>query len=628
MAATTLRRRFRYWFDDTMSKGTPALVMWLGLASVTVVVVGGLLVWLIDPGSTPEDHHGFFGSVWQAVLHALDAGTVAGDTGPWYFVAVAFLITIGGIFIVTAFIGVLTTGLDSMLGELRKGRSMVLEHDHAVVLGWSDQVFTIVGELVQANGNKRRACVAILANRDKVEMEDEIRAKVGDLRTTKVVCRTGNPLDPDDIALVNIAAARSVIIVSDSDADRDAHLVKMLLSVTKAGEASTRFQVVGCVSDQLNMAAARLAGGANTYLIDATDVSARLIVQTCLQPGLSVVYPDLLNFGGDELYFRNEPGLVGRPYAEALHAYRTSSIIGVRHEDGRVVLNPPADYTITATDVLIAISADDDTIVMSEPAPVHRAAIVAGADPAPAPRRALVLGWNQRAVGVVEQLDKYLPPGSQVTVVARHPEVSLSIKRLSGDAANLTLVLKAEDSADRGVLESLGVRDFDHVIVLCYDDVDRQTADSRTLVTLLHLRDMEQRLSTPFSIVSEMADDRNRQLAQVTEAEDFIVSDRLLSLMTTQVSENPHLAEVFTRLFDAAGAEISLKPAELYVRPGQELNFQTVLEAARLRGESAIGFRRAADSRVAPTFGITLNPDKALPITLVQGDRVIVLADS
>src|SRR3954451_11553328 len=99
MPAVTLRRRFRYWFDKTMSEGTSALVAWLGLASVAVVVAGGLLLWLIDPSPADAEPHEFLPSVWHAVLHALDPGTVAGDTGHWYYVAVGFLITIGGIFI-------------------------------------------------------------------------------------------------------------------------------------------------------------------------------------------------------------------------------------------------------------------------------------------------------------------------------------------------------------------------------------------------------------------------------------------------------------------------------------------------------------------------------------------------
>jgi hypothetical protein len=49
-----------------------------------------------------------------------------------------------------------------------------------------------------------------------------------------------------------------------------------------------------------------------------------------------------------------------------------------------------------------------------------------------------------------------------------------------------------------------------------------------TLITLLHLRDIGQQSGKTFSIVSEMLDARNRQLAEVTQADDFIISDRLI----------------------------------------------------------------------------------------------------
>src|SRR6185312_14622697 len=111
-------------------------------------------------------------------------------------------------------------------------------------------------------------------------------------------------------------------------------------------KAENRCTVVGSVADQSNMPAARLAGGPGAYLIDATTVAARLIVQTCLQSGLSVVYTDLLDFGGDEIYVRRETDLAGKPYSAALHAYPTSAVIGVRQGDGTVLLNPPGDYRI------------------------------------------------------------------------------------------------------------------------------------------------------------------------------------------------------------------------------------------------------------------------------------------
>jgi hypothetical protein len=148
------------------------------------------------------------------------------------------------------------------------------------------------------------------------------------------------------------------------------------------------------------------------------------------------------------------------------------------------------------------------------------------------------------------------------------------------------------------------------------------------LVTLLHLRDIADRGGYTFSIVSEMIDIRNRQLAEVTRADDFIVSDRLVSLLMTQISENRDLAAVFADLFDPAGSEIYLKPATDYVVPGYPVTFYTVVEAARRRGESAFGYRlRAHAGDATRSYGVVVNPDKSTLIEFSPGDNVIVLAE-
>ena len=61
-----------------------------------------------------------------------------------------------------------------------------------------------------------------------------------------------------------------------------------------------------------------------------------------------------------------------------------------------------------------------------------------------------------------------------------------------------------------------------------------------------------------------------RELAEVTQADDFIVSNKLTCLMLSQISENPGLNAVFTDLSDPEGSEIYLKPAGDYVEPGRE----------------------------------------------------------
>ena len=166
--------------------------------------------------------------------------------------------------------------------------------------------------------------------------------------------------------------------------------------------------------------------------------------------------------------------------------------------------------------------------------------------------------------------------------------------------------------------------------MLSYSDgLEPQEADARTLITLLHLRDMAERQGRNFSIVTEMLDVRNRDLAEVTRADDFIVSDKLIGLMLSQISERKQLAAVFADLFDPEGAEIYLKPAEDYVEPGRPVTFYTALEAARRREEVAIGYRVDADANNADqSYGVHVNPRKSESITLTAADSLIVLAEA
>ncbi|MFG1855852.1 potassium transporter TrkA [Actinomadura geliboluensis] len=643
----TRRERIRYWFDRTMSKGTPALIGWLALASVALVLVVATAAVVIAPRDTDENGD-WPGMVWRSLLRTLDPGTMGDDTGTGPFLALMLTSTVGGIFIVSSLIGVLTTGLEAKIGELRKGRSRIVEHDHTVLLGWSEQVFTVVAELVEANQSKRRSCVAILADRDKVEMEDAIRARVGDLGRTRIVCRTGNPLKVADVELVSPGTARSILIVTPEVADADTRVIKVLLTLGARTWGRHRPHVVAAVHDSANLPAARLAGGERAHVIDADDVAIRLIVQSHRQSGLSQVCTELLDFAGHEFYMRPEPALAGVPFGESLSAYDLGVPAGLRRADGTVLLNPPMDTVIRADDEVIVLAEDDLLIRLAggPPPPVREEAISTAVARDPVPERTLMLGWNHRAPKIIELLDEFLAPGSELVVAAPREDPTGQL----AEPANLKVGFVRAEPTERPSLESLDVGGYQKVIVLSDAGHDPDTADARTLVTLLHLRDMEDALgdpgtpggdsvsrggttphtprNDPFAIVSEINDDANREIAQVTKADDFVVSEKLISLMLTQLSENRHLYDVFVDLLDPAGSEIYLKPACDYLVPGAAADFATLIESARRRGEVALGYRLTARFHEPPGYGVVLNPDKTAPLTLAADDRVIVLAEN
>ena len=229
----------------------------------------------------------------------------------------------------------------------------------------------------------------------------------------------------------------------------------------------------------------------------------------------------------------------------------------------------------------------------------------------------------------MHELDNYVPAGSKITVVADVYGIEKQINVHGGKLKNQQLKVIEEETTDRTLLDSLKIDEYDHVIVLAYSTLAQQEADARTLVTLLHLRDIAQRDETPFSIVSEMLDLRNRELAEATQVDDFIVSEHLISLMMSQLSENAELYDVFTDIFDPEGAEIYLKPVSDYVAPGTSVNFYTVVEAARRRGETPLGYRITAEANDAgKAYGVHTNPKKSEMVTFAPEDKVIVIAEN
>ena len=195
----TLGARLRYEFDKSMAAGPIALIGWLAVLSLLIIIVAG--AFLAITGITPEGgaplslHRGVLGIAdahprRRAPWAAMPAGVSGCHAGRH---PRRHLRRLG-------LIGVLSSGIDSKLDELRKGRSQVLENDHTIILNWSPSIFDIISELVVANTSRKRPRIVIMANKDKVEMEDEIATKVPALSNTRIICRSGDPTDLYDLA--------------------------------------------------------------------------------------------------------------------------------------------------------------------------------------------------------------------------------------------------------------------------------------------------------------------------------------------------------------------------------------------------------------------------------------------
>jgi hypothetical protein len=215
-------------------------------------------------------------------------------------------------------------------------------------------------------------------------------------------------------------------------------------------------------------------------------------------------------------------------------------------------------------------------------------------------------------------------------IVSNLPRARAEIPGIQPLTKCLKVSFAEQDVTSRQALDALLRTDYPHVILLSdRSQPDIQKADANTLVTLLHLRDISEKTGRRFSIVSEMLDVRNRKLAEVTRVDDFIVSETIISLLVTQISENNALNDIFEDIFYAGGSEIYMKPASDYVVPNLPVRFSTVVEAARRKGESAFGYKLASEEgQASPGSGIHVNPVKSALVSFEPGDCVIVAAEN
>jgi hypothetical protein len=634
--------RLRYWFDNVMSwskAGRFFLVFAMGMAAL---FLGALLLEVLAPDAEPSASPSE--ALWWSWGRVADPGSGAGDTGTGARIA-EVVTTLAGVFVFVLLIGFVATAIEEKMGELRKGHSQVVERDHTLICGFNDKVFKIIVELADANESKKDACIVILTERDKEEVMDAILARFGGpkVKTTRIVVRRGSSYSVDDLGMVAATDARAVIVLAEdgTETDGDVRVVKTTLALTRGTRSPLRGHVVAELHDRDHLGVLESVGRDKVETIIAGDFLNRLLVQTARQTGLARVYAELLSFDGDEFYFVPMPAsLVGKTFRDAWSTVHAGVVVGVLPRARRAgalhtaELNPADDRVLAAGEELIVLMLDDSIGLALGPMP-HDASLPPRSREAPAraPERILVVGYKSDLGAILEELDAYVAPGSEATVVTSLPPDDCRARladTLTG-LARLEVTIVQANATSRRQLEPICARGYDAQVVLPDEsEVHSSDAiDARTLMTLLLLRDLAPK-GTRTRVISEIRNPNTKELASVAEVGDFVVSDEIVSSFLAQIAENRAIADVWADLCDADGSEIYLKPAWRYVGPGERVSFADLLARARARGEIALGWKHAASQDdAAKAFGIVLNPkDKLAKVTIENDDRIIVIAET
>ncbi|GFY90735.1 hypothetical protein Acr_07g0009320 [Actinidia rufa] len=622
-----LKKRIAYMVDVCFSVYPYAKLLALLFATIFLIGFGGLALYAVTDSSFAE-------ALWQSWTFVADSGNHADIVGSGPRI-VSVSISSGGMLIFAMMLGLVSDAISEKVDSLRKGKSEVIESNHILILGWSDKLGSLLKQLAIANKSLGGGVVVVLAERDKEEMEMDIAKLEFDFMGTSVICRSGSPLILADLKKVSVSKARAIIVLaSDENADQsDARALRVVLSLTGVKEGLIGHVVVE-MSDLDNEPLVKLVGGELIETVVAHDVIGRLMIQCALQPGLAQIWEDILGFENAEFYIKRWPQLDGLCFKDVLISFPDAIPCGVKvaADGGKIIINPYDNYVFKEGDEILVIAEDDDTYAPGPISEVCKGVFPKMHDHPKYPEKILFCGWRRDMDDMINVLEAFLAPGSELWMFNEVPERERERKLTDGGLdilglVNIKLVHREGNAVIRRHLESLPVETFDSILILADESVEDSVvhSDSRSLATLLLIRDIQskrlpyrdtkslplrhsgfshsswiremQQASDKSIIISEILDSRTRNLVSVSRISDYVLSNELVSMALAMVAEDKQINRVLEELFAEEGNEMCIKPAEFYLYDQEELCFYDIMIRGRQRQEIVIGYRLANAER-------------------------------
>ncbi len=642
------REKLRYRVDNFLGRGSGALFLALLVAffaSLGLIVAVRFVFTFV----TPDPETPFKQQIWFTYLQITDPGNMAQDNGtPMIYKLTAIASGMTGVVIFSALIAFLTTALDQSIEHLKKGHSRVLESGHTIILGWGPRVIEILRELVEANESEDDPVVTILAEEEKEEMDEYLRTNFRDRRNTRIVTRSGSTASLNMLERVMAKDAKSAIVLAgcgpasttSEKLASDARVVKSVLALDAQTADAEEFSIVAELFDERNRQVVRDISPGHVVVVDAEEILAKIMVQTSRTSGLSVVYAELLSFEGCEMYFHQDDW-GGIPFGKLQYHFPDGVPVGLRRADGSLLVRPPVDMPLADDDEILIVADDDSTIEFrKEPVATPRDEPVPDVKADRRQEKMIILGWRPKASIIVSEYADYVLDGSTVDVVVNgySEKTRAELEGLNDELDSVDVALHDKNPLDSDDLESLDPFSYDTIIVLPQrpdDEIDADRTDSETIVVLLHLRRMSRELTDqgrpPQSkIITEVLDSDNQDLISRAGVNDFLISNRIVSMVFSQLSEEPRILQVYDDLFQEEGSEIYVKPAALYFEnlPVTRTFADLMAVAQKRDDEVCIGYKlKSLEGDADENFGVKLIPLKDSEVTLTAEDCLVVVAE-
>jgi hypothetical protein len=430
-----------------------------------------------------------------------------------------------------------------------------------------------------------------------------------------VVYRSGDPTLVADLEIVQLEAARAVIVLTD--ADEEATAVKTVLAV---GDRLGDEHQIRVVVDVLRTGTAErlvLACGADVHPIVASQAVTRTAGYALRQRGIGGVIGELFDVRGSDLLLLERHEAVGRPFGEIALGWANARVIGVIGADGAVRLAPPSGTLLEPGDRVVAIGDEPAALLPSTrstpefPADRPEQPAMSGTE-----EHLLVLGWNETATELLTTWATAAPPACTVEV-RYDPAISDGVPDLAALAIADGAVIAAPDPGS--MLTTDAGRPITTIVILAATGLGAREADARTLLAIrMAQRTHAARPDAP-RIIAQLLDVESNELANLSGPDDELISETLGSQFIAQLVDEPRRRNILLSLYRGEASLHLLSAAALDVAGLPTAG--DVFEAVYRQGVIAIGWRSGA----ARGSVLTMNPHEEAPAGLADDDLVVVI---
>ncbi len=535
------------------------LIRLLCLFSLGMVLAVTLIITVLH--FNPDQ--GFPATLWESFSTVVNAWMPSSEDGPIPYVLMLGLAAVGGLFITSILIGLISSAIEEKITSLKQGRSVVLESGHTVLLGFTPGECTLIRQLILSAAGKPRVIV-VAADLEPDEIIQSIEDNVKVPENITLICRQADIQDGAALERLMVTEARTVIISPQNDRNT----IKTLLAVsnlisTKEG-CTTRISAI--LSGTQRRLPASLAERHNISAVQTNRVLAKMIAHSCTQCGLSQTFQEVYNFEGSEFYTLELPECYGITFLELLLNMEDGVPSGIMH-DGKVTINPPPETVLQDGDKVLVFAEDRFTPKLTpsrfrlEEDPDASASdtasdAIAAATP-PRTGQVTIIGWNKELQTVIENLPHDV---TAVMLAGLDESEQAKVQRFIKDRTDLHITIFDLPLELESAYETLA-RQSDHIAVLSDYSMEPDDADMDVIFHILNLRDVRTRCGLNFNITAELCLGSNEDLISNADNTDYIVSSNMASLILAQLSESPELIEVFRELLSNEGYELFLRTA-------------------------------------------------------------------